>query len=66
MCNLLSLKPGASQYDTSNARADCISQSYEKYPVNMQPSFNLDLKSLNKDAPLSSLKIKNKDAGRPL
>ncbi|EAO8183921.1 hypothetical protein EWO68_13065 [Salmonella enterica] len=55
MCNLL---PGASQYDTSNARADCISQSYEKYPVNMQPSFNLVLKSLNKDAPLSSLKIK--------
>lgn len=35
MCNLLSLKPGASQYDTSNARADCISQSCEKYPVNI-------------------------------
>lgn len=50
------VKPGASQYDTPNARVDYISQSYEKYPVNIQQSFNLGLKSLNKDAPLNSKK----------
>lgn len=51
-----SSKQWASQYDTSNARADCIAQSYDKHPVNMQQSFNLDLKSLTKDDPLNSLK----------
>ncbi|EEP0998008.1 hypothetical protein HAY25_005120 [Salmonella enterica] len=58
------VKQGASQYDTSNTRADCIAQSYEKYPVNMQQSFNLDLKSLTKDDPLNSLKIKENDLNK--
>ncbi|EFS2651694.1 hypothetical protein HX362_004612 [Salmonella enterica] len=54
-------KPGASQYDTSSARADCVAQSYDKYPVNMKQSFDLDLKSLTKNDPLNSLKIKEND-----
>ncbi|EBW6040921.1 hypothetical protein A4J19_25380 [Salmonella enterica subsp. enterica serovar Oranienburg] len=57
-------KPGASQYDTSNAHADCATQSYEKHPVKMQQSVNLDLRSLSKDNPMNSLKIDENDINK--
>ncbi|EBL8184428.1 hypothetical protein DLP63_20640 [Salmonella enterica] len=58
------VKPGATQYDTSNAHADCAAQSYEKHPVKMQQSVNLDLRSLSKNDPLSSLKIEENDINK--
>lgn len=58
------VKPGATPYDTSNAHADCVTKSYDKFPVKMQQSVNLDLRSLSNDNPLNSFRINESDMNK--
>ncbi|EEW3159005.1 hypothetical protein ID263_004926 [Escherichia coli] len=54
-------KPGATESEMDNARADCQLQAYEKYPVDIKQTFDLDIKSFQKNSPTNALKIKETD-----